>query len=210
MIFTKSILNKKNLFPLAGTTILAAGLILTASISASAADPYLRVSKGGVSYYYFSHRGDKKANPSGNSGRNRTSRPPDQKVPTRQIDPLIQEAACSQNLPSSLIKAVIRVESNFNSGATSPKGAQGLMQLMPGTAASLQVTNPYDVQENIGGGTRYLRMLLEKYDYNLPLALAAYNAGPQRVDQCQAVPSIKETQDFVRQVCDQFLKYTKE
>jgi soluble lytic murein transglycosylase-like protein len=102
------------------------------------------------------------------------------------------------------------VESNFNPAATSPKGAQGLMQLMPGTAEQLQVSNPYDIRENIAAGTRYLGMLLQKFDNNLALALAAYNAGPQRVEKCQTVPNIKETQGFVRDVCTNFFQYSKE
>ena len=203
--------NNKYIFRIFWGTILVSGLTLADPIHAPAAEPYLRVSKGGVIYYYFSQRKDKKAGrTSAKSGRNQTTPASARKVPPQQLNPLIQEAAGSQNLPSSLVKAVIRVESNFNPGATSPKGAQGLMQLMPQTADSLAVINPYDIQENIGGGTRYLRMLLEKYNYNLPLALAAYNAGPQRVDRCQGVPSIKETQDFVRQVCGHFLIYAKE
>jgi hypothetical protein len=104
---------------------------------------------------------------------------------------------------------VIRVESNFNPAATSPKGAQGLMQLMPGTAEQLQVSNPYDIRENIAAGTRYLGMLLQKFDNNLALALAAYNAGPQRVEKYQMVPNIKETQGFGRDVCTNFLQYSK-
>ena len=82
------------------------------------------------------------------------------------------------------------------------------MQLMPGTAEQLQVANPYDIQENIRGGSRYLGMMLQKFNYNLPLALAAYNAGPGRVQRCQGVPQIKETQRFVRDVCTNFLEYS--
>jgi soluble lytic murein transglycosylase-like protein len=203
--------NNKLIFCLILITILLSVLVLAGARVEAAAEPYLRVSKGGVIYYYFSHRGEKRAKPvAGPSGRTKTAPPAARKLSAPELEPLIREAAGNHNLPSPLIKAVIRVESNFHPGATSPKGAQGLMQLMPQTADSLQVANPYDIQENIGGGTRYLRMLLEKYNYNLPLALAAYNAGPQRVDRCQRVPSIKETQDFVRQVCDQFLKYARE
>jgi soluble lytic murein transglycosylase-like protein len=193
--------------------LLGGGIILLVlgSLSPLAAEPCLRVTKGGVVYYYFSHREKyqtrRAAVPPGKSPAVAPAVP---QLSGAQLEPFIQQAAGSHNLPSSLIKAVIRVESNFHPGATSPKGAQGLMQLMPGTAEGLQVKNPYDAQENIFGGTQYLSMLLEKYNNNLPLALAAYNAGPQRVDRCQSVPSIKETQNFVRQVCDQFLKYGKE
>jgi soluble lytic murein transglycosylase-like protein len=126
------------------------------------------------------------------------------------LEPLIHEVSQRHNLPASLIKAVIRVESNFNAAATSPKGAQGLMQLMPATADELQVVNPYDAAENVSGGTRYLKMLLEKFNYRLPLALAAYNAGPKRVDQHQAVPPIRETKNFVRDVCENFVRYNGE
>jgi soluble lytic murein transglycosylase-like protein len=126
------------------------------------------------------------------------------------LEPLIHEVSQQHNLPASLIKAVIRVESNFNPAATSPKGAQGLMQLMPGTADDLQVVNPYDAQENVWAGALYLKMLLEKFNYRLPLALAAYNAGPNRVDRHQDVPPIRETRDFVRHVCENFIKYSGE
>ena len=84
------------------------------------------------------------------------------------------------------------------------------MQLMPGTAEDLQVVNPYDAHENVWAGTRYLKMLLEKFNYRLPLALAAYNAGPNRVTQRQDVPPIRETQDFVRNVCANFVKFSGE
>ncbi len=84
------------------------------------------------------------------------------------------------------------------------------MQLMPGTAEQLQVTNPYDIKENIWAGTRYLGMLLQKFNNNLPMALAAYNASPQRVQQYQGIPPIKETQGFVRDVCTNFLQYSGE
>ena len=84
------------------------------------------------------------------------------------------------------------------------------MQLMPGTAEDLQVVHPYDAQENIWAGTRYLKMLLEKFNNRLPLALAAYNAGPNRVSRRQDVPPIRETRDFVRNVCANFVKYSGE
>jgi soluble lytic murein transglycosylase-like protein len=171
------------------------------------------VCKQGVIYYYFSDKqnlcyfkqlSNNSAQPA--SGRRPTGR---LQVPPAALEPCIQSAGQSHKLPPALIKAVIRVESNFNPGATSPKGAQGLMQLMPGTAEQLQVSNPYDVQENIRGGCRYLGTLLQKFGYNLPLALAAYNAGPGRVERCQGVPRIPETQRFVRDVCSSFLQYSE-
>jgi len=111
------------------------------------------------------------------------------------------EAAHLFGLPVSLIEAVIKVESDFQTAAVSPKGATGLMQLMPGTARFLGVEDPFCPRENILGGCRYLRLLLDFFGQSLPLALAAYNAGFQRVidSSCQ-VPDIKETQDFVTKV----------
>lgn len=175
------------------------------------AEPCLRVCKNGVIYYYFSNRPSKapEATPVMRRGPLLHSIVRTQ-LSLDEMEPLIQQAGRQHHLPPALIKAVIRVESNFNPAATSPKGAQGLMQLMPGTADDLQVSNPYDIQENIWGGTRYLGMLLQKFNNRLHLALAAYNAGPQRVDQHQDVPPIQETRDFVRDVCTNFLQYAHE
>jgi len=174
-------------------------------------DAHLRVRKNGVIYYFFSNCAVKntesliKQNPT-----TFLKRMPRRKAKSQELHSFIHEASSQYGVPPSLIKAVIRVESNFNPDATSPKGAQGLMQLMPETAADLQVTNPYDVRENILAGTRYLFMLLEKFNHRLPQALAAYNAGPQRVEKRQAVPPIEETKAFVRNVCVQFLRYQQE
>jgi soluble lytic murein transglycosylase-like protein len=118
-----------------------------------------------------------------------------------QLAPVLLEAAYLFALPVSLVEAVIKVESNFQPAALSPKGAMGLMQLMPGTAKFLGVTDAFCPRENILGGTRYLRLLLDFFGQSLPLALAAYNAGFQRViDAGWRVPEIKETQDFVAKV----------
>jgi len=176
------------------------------------ADPYLRVCKNGVIYYYFDN---KEINSPPQSFRSpprfRVKAPPvARKLAPQELESLIQEASRSHNVPPSLVKAVIRVESNFNPAATSPKGAQGLMQLMPGTADDLLVADPYDPRENVSGGVRYLRSLLEQFNFRLPLALAAYNAGPQRVSQRLEVPAIPETQWFVHDVCKEFLKYQRE
>jgi soluble lytic murein transglycosylase-like protein len=190
--------------------ILLPFLLLGFNLPASA-EPFVRVCKDGVIQYYFSNRPSNNPSVTRLARRNQPPRPLGRHRPSPgELEPLIHEVSQQHNLPPSLIKALIRVESNFNPQATSPKGAQGLMQLMPGTADDLQVVNPYDAAENVSGGTRYLKMLLEKFNYRLPLALAAYNAGPKRVDQHQAVPPIRETKKFVRDVCENFVKYSGE
>ena len=117
------------------------------------------------------------------------------------FEPLIQTHAARQGLSPDLVRAVIQVESAFNPRARSPKGAMGLMQLMPGTAARLGVVRPYDPEENIAGGTAYLRGLLDRFGGHVELALAAYNAGPAAVDRFGLqVPPFRETQDYVDKV----------
>ncbi|OLE46311.1 MAG: hypothetical protein AUG46_10060 [Acidobacteria bacterium 13_1_20CM_3_58_11] len=113
---------------------------------------------------------------------------------------LVEAAAARYNVDADLITSVIAVESNFDPKALSRKNARGLMQLLPETAARLGVQDIYDPQENIDAGTRYLRELLEKYNNNLTLALAAYNAGPDRVEQYGRVPPFTETLSYVRRV----------
>jgi soluble lytic murein transglycosylase-like protein len=113
---------------------------------------------------------------------------------------LVEAAAARYNMDADLITSVIAVESNFDPKAVSPKKARGLMQLLPETAARLGVRNIEDPQENIDAGTRYLRELLEKYNNNLVLALAAYNAGPERIQRYGRVPPFAETISYVRRV----------
>ena len=118
-----------------------------------------------------------------------------------RFEPLIQEHAGRQALRPDLVRAVIQVESGFNPRALSPKGAMGLMQLMPATARELGVYDPYDPAENIRGGTAYLRRLIDRYDGNEELALAAYNAGSNAVDRYgRAVPPYRETRQYVKKV----------
>src|SRR5208337_2101671 len=116
----------------------------------------------------------------------------------------VDEKAKLHNIDPQLVKAVIRAESNWNPDAISRKGALGLMQLMPSTAALLGVANPFDPEENIDGGVRYLKHMLERFNGNLTLALAAYNAGPKMVEKNGMVPSIPETVAYVKRVLEYY------
>ena len=131
----------------------------------------------------------------------RTTTPLDRPAPGEDIESLVLEHSQRHSLRPELVRAVIQVESGFNPRARSPKGAMGLMQLMPGTARELGVVNAYDPAENIRGGTAYLRQLLDRYDGDERLALAAYNAGAGAVDRYgRAVPPYRETRDYVRRI----------
>jgi len=180
-------------------------IVLTALGSAPAlADVYSYTDEGGVTYF---------TNVPGN-GRSKV-RLPLKKADMRQgrntatsgsvqaYEPVIASASQDFAVDPDLVRAVIRAESNFNVRAVSPKGALGLMQLMPHTAQEMGVSNPFDPVENILGGVRYLSRLLGVLNGNIPLALAAYNAGPARVMGQNEVPPIKETRDYVGRV----LKY---
>lgn len=125
----------------------------------------------------------------------------DPKSGTDKYDRLIMRAAQKYNVDKALIRAVIRAESNFNHQAVSPKGARGLMQLMPATASALNVQDSFNPESNIDGGVRYLGYLLRLYNGNLSLALAAYNAGEGAVlRNNHRIPPYKETKDYVRRV----------
>ena len=131
----------------------------------------------------------------------RTTRPMPAPRVVDQFNDLVLEHANRQALRPELVRAVIQVESGFNPLARSPKGAMGLMQLMPQTAATLGVRDPFDPAENIRGGTAYLRQLLDRYDGDETLALAAYNAGSGAVDRHgRQIPPFRETRDYVRKV----------
>lgn len=136
-----------------------------------------------------------------NSTSMRTTRAPVSKRAEAYED-LIVRNATEQNISADLVRAVIQAESAFNPLARSIKGAMGLMQLMPATARELGVTNAYDPSENIRGGVAYLKQLLNRYNFNLELALAAYNAGPGAVERYGAVPPFRETRNYVHKVRD--------
>jgi hypothetical protein len=113
---------------------------------------------------------------------------------------IVHEKAANYNIDPSLIKAVIKTESNWNNRAISRKGAMGLMQLMPATAIDMNVRDPFDPEDNIEGGTKYLRYLLERFNGDLTLALAAYNAGPKTVEKFGYIPPFTETRQYVDKV----------
>lgn len=120
--------------------------------------------------------------------------------PVLALNDVVDTASATYHLDPDLVNSVIHAESGFNSRAVSPKGARGLMQLMPATANQLGVNDAFDPAANVTGGSRYLRELLERYNFDLVKALAAYNAGPQRVERYRGVPPFHETQAYVARI----------
>ncbi len=123
-----------------------------------------------------------------------------------KITEMIREVSARYRVDAALVRAVIQTESNWNTNAVSRTGALGLMQLIPGTAQQLGVSNAFDPQQNLDGGVRYLHMLLERYNGDLDKALAAYNAGPGAVDRAGGIPRFRETRNYVQKVTDSYFR----
>ncbi len=169
--------------------------VICLNVSPIYADIYMYIDKKGNYYFTDSPNSskyklflrEKRAKPSGTHS-------------TDRYDKFIHEASKRHGVSFSLLKAMIKVESDFNPRAVSEKGAMGLMQIMPENLRNLQINNPFDPRENIMGGTRYIKQLLNRFDGEIHLSLAAYNAGPSNVDSAKGIPRIKETEEFVKKV----------
>ncbi len=194
---------KKNIYLLAILFIVC--LINFAGIKFVRADIYMRVGKNGT--IYFSN-----VPASGNYRLYmRTNHHPNSsKLPSGVLyKKIILRASNKYGVNPKLIEAVIKEESGFNKDAVSNKGAQGLMQLMPQTQRQLDISRPFNPVQNIYGGTRYLKSLITKYDGDIPLALAAYNAGTQAVKKYGGIPPYKETGNYVNEIMNSYEENSK-
>jgi soluble lytic murein transglycosylase-like protein len=179
----------------------ALALLLSAGlIDAAQADIYKYVDKDGVVHFTNTPtQGHYKFFRKESSPRKESSTPKGS-VASHQVTDMIRRHAAQYRLEEALVSAVIKAESNFNPQAVSHKGAIGMMQLIPATARLMEVRDPLNPEENIRGGSRYLRLMLDEFDGNLELALAAYNAGPNAVKRYGGIPPYAETRTYVERV----------
>ena len=182
-------------------------LLLGVGIAPAEADIYRHVDADGVVHFtnapHYTNRPAKQSwtfyrkeiRPNASPGKARVDGPL-----IHAYSDIIREHARAFRLEEALVKAVIKAESNYNPLSLSHKGAQGLMQLIPDTARLMKVSDPFDPAENIRGGSNYLRLMLDQFNGNLDLALAAYNAGPNAVQRHQGIPPYTETREYVQRV----------
>ena len=188
-------------------SIVIAGFILSIANAPALADIFLYVDEEGVTHFtnvpthgrYRLFLREKRSSPAPTSN--------SYKRDSKKYDLFIQESSRRHGVDFALVKAIIRAESSFNPYAISRKGAEGLMQLMPETSKNLNVLNPFDPRENIDAGAKYLRYLLKRFDQNLRLSLAAYNAGETTVSELGGVPNYRETKNYVTEVLNYYSEY---
>jgi len=187
------------------TLVISALVILFATAQPLYADIYQYVDGQGVMHFtniptsskYQVYIKERSAKPSGSYN-------------TKRYDHLITGASHRVGISFPLLKALIKTESDFNPLAVSKAGAKGLTQIMPENVKALNINNPFDPWENIMGGARYLQQLIQRFNGELPLALAAYNAGPNIVERYQRIPPFKETEDFVKKVLKYYALFKEE
>lgn len=179
-------------------------LIMMAGLTAAMQDVKAEMygyQDGDGTWRFPSYRGDRREDPAG------PRKAQEDPVPVETYQHIIREASEKFGVEGAFIKAVIQAESDFRRGAVSPKGAEGLMQLMPPTRARMGAGNPFNPRENIYGGTRYLAGLLKRFGQDKALALAAYNAGPERVETSGGIPPVPETRAFVSRALEYYDRF---
>jgi len=200
-VFLRPTIIQLTKFKLRSMGIFIAVLFISAAAPSVQADIYMFIDSQGVLHFTNA--------PTSSQYRLYIKERPKPAEVTKKYDDIIQEASNTFGLSFSLLKAMIRVESNFDSRAISKKGALGLMQIMPQNLQAFNIRDPYDPKDNIMGGASYFKSLMERFEGKLPLALAAYNAGPTIVDKYRKIPPIKETKDYVKKVMKYFYLYQK-